>query len=105
MLVEGLIYNIIMWEMGNNNVIKICTIEFYIGEEGSDIFRSLTIAGGLLGVLTVILLILVTVVGTVILVQKGIIFDRSSINCAMIICCSVCIGSLIWRRVTKRKLT
>ena len=46
-----------------------------------DIVRSLTIAGGLLGALAVILLILVTVVGTVLLVQKGIIFDSlRSIN-------------------------
>ena len=51
----------------------------FVGEEGSNIFRSLTIAGGLLGALAVILLILVTVVGTVILVLKGItgIFDNS----------------------------
>lgn len=67
-------YNIIMWEMGNNKIVLLN----FVGEEGADIVRSLTIiAGGLLGALAVILLILVTAVGTVILVQKGIIFDKS----------------------------
>ena len=81
----------------------------FIGEERSDIVRSLTIAGGLLGALAVILLILVTAVGTVILVKKGIIniiFYRSinKLYHNILFYYHVCIGSL-GKRITKRKLT